>query len=111
MYNILFSEIANFQINEFINSYKNTFLSRFIDTWIYDEELIISSYINISETLKDKIYLNNWDIKYYFSKKIVQELFFEFEILELNEVFDKHNKINWDIGINWFIDLVAKKAK
>jgi hypothetical protein len=56
MYNILFSEKANFQINEFINSYKNSFLSRFIDTWIYNEELIITSYIKISEELKVKIY-------------------------------------------------------
>ncbi len=56
MYNILFSEKTTFQINEFVNSYKRSFLKRFIDTWIYNEELIISSYIKLSEELKVRIY-------------------------------------------------------
>lgn len=61
------------------------------------------------EKLEENFYKNSEDIKYYFTKDLVEELFEDFEILELSGNKDKHNKISWEITINWFIDLVAKK--
>lgn len=61
------------------------------------------------EKLEENFYKNWEDIKYYFTKELIEEIFSDFEILELFEISDKHNKISWEVTINWFIDLVAKK--
>lgn len=61
------------------------------------------------EKLEENFYKNNEDIKYYFTKKLVEDLFSDFEILELSANQDKHKKISWEVTINWFIDLIAKK--
>lgn len=61
----------------------------------------------------EKIWNNfykNWDdIKYYFDIDFIKKIFSDFEILEIQGLQDKHNKIYWWTTINWFIDLVAKK--
>lgn len=56
MYKIVFSLDSNLQINSFVNSYKTSFLTRFFDTWIFDEDLIVNNYIKLSEEFKVKIY-------------------------------------------------------
>lgn len=59
---------------------------------------------------KFRNFYKNWDdLKHYFSKEIISDLFSDFEIIELTEVNDKHKKISWEITINWFIDIVCKK--
>mgnify|MGYP006362093697 FL=1 len=44
-----------------------------------------------------------------FTLDFIKELFFDFEILEIQELQDIHNKIEGTTSINWFIDLVARK--
>lgn len=61
------------------------------------------------EQIWNNFYKNGDDIKYYFEKEFLWNLFSDFEILELYEIQDKHDKIGWWFSINWFIDLVAKK--
>lgn len=61
------------------------------------------------EKLWENFYKNGDDIKHYFTLDFIKELFFDFEILEIQELQDIHNKIDWTTSINWFIDLVARK--
>ncbi len=61
------------------------------------------------EKLEENFYKNGWDIKYYFTKQWVANLFKDFEIVEISANSDQHNQISWEISINWFIDVIAKK--
>lgn len=61
------------------------------------------------EKLWEYFYKNGDDIKHYFNLYFIKELFLDFEILEIQELQDIHNKIEGTTSINWFIDLVARK--
>lgn len=61
------------------------------------------------EKLGNNFYKNWDDIKYYFDVNLIKELFTDFEILEIDELNDTHDKISWEKSINWFVDLVAIK--
>ncbi|MDD3144795.1 MAG: class I SAM-dependent methyltransferase [Candidatus Gracilibacteria bacterium] len=61
------------------------------------------------EKLGENFYKNGDDIKHYFTLDFIKELFFDFEILEIQELQDIHNKIDGTTSINGFIDLVARK--
>lgn len=61
------------------------------------------------EKISENFYKNWDDIKHYFEIDFLKELFYDFEILEIYETFDEHQKISGEITINWFIDLVSKK--
>ena len=71
MFNVIFSRKSELKIEKFILSYKNNFLSLFSDTWIYNEEIIIQNYINLSNNfhkeILDKIenYLSNSQVYWY----------------------------------------------
>ena len=59
MYKVEFTEQFKRILENFIDSYKNTFLNRFSDTWIFSEEVIREYYIKNSiefyEEIIDKI--------------------------------------------------------
>lgn len=55
MFKIKYSQEAFIDIDNFINSYKNIFKKIYSDTWIYDEDLIISNYYSIWDNLYHKI--------------------------------------------------------
>lgn len=61
MYSIIFSEKVIFKIDYFVDSYRDSFLKRFLDTWIYNEDWIRSSYIELSKSFRNNIYyeINN----------------------------------------------------
>lgn len=56
MYKIIIEDFVVQQIDNFIDSYTNTFLKRFNDTWIFDEYLIVEEYKKSSYLLNDSIY-------------------------------------------------------
>lgn len=56
MFKVFLSDEVLFLIDNFIDSYRNKFLKRFIDTWIFNENLIRNNYIEISKELRNNIY-------------------------------------------------------
>lgn len=56
MFNVVFSELVHKTIHNFIDSYKESFLKLFSDTWIYYEEQIKNSYIETSNKFQREIY-------------------------------------------------------
>lgn len=56
MYKIIFSADFHQVIHKFIDSYKNSFLKLFSDTWIYYENQIKQSYIDWSKKFYTDIY-------------------------------------------------------
>jgi len=62
------------------------------------------------ERIGNNFYKNGEDIKYYFESHFLQELFDDFEILEIRELQDTHNKISGETTMNWFIDIIARKS-
>ena len=58
MYKIIINDLVNIKIDNFINSYTNTFLERFNDTWIFDEYIITQKYKEQSLKLNNDIYLS-----------------------------------------------------
>jgi len=78
MHKLIFTNNSRDIIKGFITSYKNNFLNRFTDTWIYYEDLIKQNFVNNSKKFyndirnnviiilgKEKILwykkLNNWN--------------------------------------------------
>jgi hypothetical protein len=55
MYKIEYKPKVQNIIKKFIESYKNTFLERFSDTGIYDENIIKNNYINRSVSFYEEI--------------------------------------------------------
>jgi len=55
MYKIEYKDNTQKILKKFIESYKNTFLERFSNTWIYDEDIIKKNYINKSISFYQKI--------------------------------------------------------
>jgi len=53
MYKIKYSYESYLQIDNFINSYKQYFKKLYLDSWLYDEEVIIKNYYYVW----DKLYL------------------------------------------------------
>ncbi|NDK19976.1 class I SAM-dependent methyltransferase [Candidatus Gracilibacteria bacterium] len=62
------------------------------------------------ERIGNNFYKNGEDIKYYFESHFLQELFDDFEILEIRELQDTHNKISGETTMNGFIDIIARKS-
>lgn len=58
MYNVIFSDKVHKNIHSFIDSYKESFLKIFSDTWIYYEEQIRKSYIETSKKFQREIYIS-----------------------------------------------------
>lgn len=56
MYRIIIEDFVVNKIDNSIDSYTNTFLKRFNDTWIFDEFLIIEEYKKSSNLLNENIY-------------------------------------------------------
>jgi hypothetical protein len=56
MYSIVFWEKVHVVVHRFIDSYKNSFLKIFTDTWIYYENQIRESYIEWSKKFQRDIY-------------------------------------------------------
>ena len=48
MFKVEYEEIAIIIINNFINWYLNSFLARFNDSWIYNEDVITDNYLKKS---------------------------------------------------------------
>lgn len=61
------------------------------------------------EELEENYYKNGEDIKYYFSKEILKNVFDKFVIVKLEAKNDIHHITNGDKQLHWFIDLIAKK--
>jgi len=57
MLNIVLSENVINNIDNFINWYRKIFLEKFIDTWIFNEDLIRKSYIEIATEFRNNIYI------------------------------------------------------
>lgn len=74
MYKIIISEYVLDKIDNFMESYLNSFLSLFEDSWIDNVHLIEDNYIKISEELKIKII--SW-IKNTFKEKIIWKKIWE----------------------------------
>ena len=56
MFSIVLSEKVIFDIDNFINSYRKIFLDRFLDTGIFNENLIRNNYIELSKEFRNNIY-------------------------------------------------------
>lgn len=68
MYNIVFSENSYNKLDGFIDWFTTTFIKMYTDTWIYDEELICNSYINMWDKFYDMILQK---INYIFIQEII----------------------------------------
>lgn len=55
MFSIKYSDIFYSSLDLFINSYKNTFIKLYSDTWIVDEKIIIDSYVYLWNSLYNTI--------------------------------------------------------
>jgi hypothetical protein len=55
MYSIKYTHKAYLKIDNFVNSYKSTFIKIYSDTWIEDEKLIIKNYIEVWERFYENI--------------------------------------------------------
>jgi len=55
MYNINISENSYNKLDSFIDWFTSTFIKMYTDTWIYDEELICNSYIEMWDRFYDLI--------------------------------------------------------
>ena len=55
MYKLIYEPKSYFQLDNFINSYKEVFKKIYFDTWIYTENLIINTYIEAWEKLREEI--------------------------------------------------------
>lgn len=62
MFSIVLSEKVIYIIDNFIDSYRKVFFQRFFDTWIFNEDLIRKSYIDLSKEFRNNIY-NEINIK------------------------------------------------
>jgi hypothetical protein len=61
------------------------------------------------EKISNNVYKDWYDLKYYFDVDFLKRMFDDFEIVEINGLQDAHNKISWEVTINWFIDIVVRK--
>ena len=52
----ILSEKVVYIIDNFIDSYRKNFLYRFLDTWIFNEDLIRKNYIDLSKEFRNNIY-------------------------------------------------------
>jgi len=80
MYRVVVTEEVHNSIKSFIDSYRNTFLSLFSDTWIFDEELIRNHYIHSSEKFQSELFnLIEESLKYdiVFWRKEMQNSYFQ----------------------------------
>lgn len=59
MFKVFLSDEVLFLIDNFIDSYRNKFLKRFIDTWIFNENLIRNNYIEISKEFRNNIMMKS----------------------------------------------------
>ena len=55
MFNITFSQKAFHQIQAYISRYREYYQELYLDSWIWNENLIISWYVNESENRYDEI--------------------------------------------------------
>jgi len=55
MYKVEYNLKSQNILKGFIESYKNTFLERFSETWIYDEKRIRENYVNRSISFYNEI--------------------------------------------------------
>lgn len=112
LYDIVYScnSLHYFSLEETKNIIKN--IKKSLKDWWYIF-LRVKSINDIDfwkwEKLEENFYKNWDDLKYYFSKEIISDLFSDFEIIELIEINDKHKKVSGEITISWFVDLVCKK--
>jgi hypothetical protein len=56
VFNVVLTEDIISKIDNFIDSYRSVFLNRFLDTGIFNEELIRNNYIEISREFRNNIY-------------------------------------------------------
>jgi hypothetical protein len=56
MFSVVLSEEVIYDIDNFIDSYRKIFLNRFLDTWIFNENLIRKNYIELSKEFRNNIY-------------------------------------------------------
>lgn len=55
MYKVIFSENAYHKLDSFIDWFSSTFVKMYTDTGIYDEKLILNSYIELWDKFNDLI--------------------------------------------------------
>ena len=67
MFKVEYDETVIISINNFVNWYLNTFLERFNDSWIFNENIIVNNYKNKSIELKKSIFSevenNFWNLE------------------------------------------------
>ena len=78
MYKVVINELVDIRIDDFINSYTNTFLERFNDTWIFDEYIITQRYKEKSIQFNNETYLS-------IQKKLSEENIYWYRINEKKE--------------------------
>lgn len=73
MYKVFFTMESFNNINDFIDSYFNSFINLFIDSWINNYDLIEKSYLDLSFKYRNNIYdkINNFFCEEVIWKKII----------------------------------------
>lgn len=57
MYNVRFSSLFMLKPNNFVNNYLSVFVDRFNDSGIFDENIIVSNYIEKSNLIKKNYFI------------------------------------------------------
>ena len=101
MFNVVISDESIFKIDSFIDSYRNSFLIRFLDTWIFNENLIRKNYIDLSKEFRNNIY---FEVEKILSKDIIL-----WRMIQENSVFSTFINIwNYRILLKYNEDIENK---
>ncbi|MCK9272171.1 hypothetical protein M0P65_01360 [Candidatus Gracilibacteria bacterium] len=111
MFSVVLSEEVIYDIDNFIDSYRKIFLNRFLDTGIFNENLIRKNYIELSKEFRNNIY-NEIDTrlkqKRILGNMVIDELKYSIFIIVgnysilLNYIENIEDKIRFVENINFY---------